>query len=188
MTESKQKPTILTAGHSTRKIDAFCALLQRQGVEVAVDIRSHPFSKRHPWFSRHPLAAHLALSKIDYVWLKWLGGHRRSSAAERAASPHTALPEGGFRSYADAMETVPFREALSELMALAEQRRTLIFCAEKDPMRCHRRYLSDLLTVLGFRILHVTDREHVEEHILHPDLVVHDGRLVYSGKQRRLEF
>jgi len=179
------RDVIFTAGHSTRLLGEFLDLLEAQGVETAVDVRSYPSSKRFPWFGRELLAPALEKTGIDYVWMKDLGGRRRPAGG---ASPHTALSEGAFRSYADAMETPPFREAAGRLIDLARSRRTLLFCAEKDPERCHRRYLSDLLAVGGFEVVHLIDAKIRTLHVLHPDLIVREGRLVYSGGQGRLPF
>ena len=189
-----KKGVILTAGHSTRPLEEFIGLLASNGVEVAADVRSYPSSKRFPWFGRERLAAALEGAGIEYAWLKDLGGRRRSRsvrpAGDRAerTSPHTALPEGAFRNYADAMESRPFLEAAALLEDLARMRRVLLFCAEKDPHRCHRRFLSDFLAVRGYEIVHLIDEATRRPHSLHPDLVVGEGRLLYTGGQGRLPF
>ena len=44
--------TIHTVGHSTRTIETFHALLQAHEIELLVDVRRWPASRRHPQFHR----------------------------------------------------------------------------------------------------------------------------------------
>jgi uncharacterized protein (DUF488 family) len=67
---------ILTIGHSTRKLEDLIGLLQAHGVQVVVDIRTIPRSRRNPQFNQDTLPASLTESGIGYVHLKQLGGLR----------------------------------------------------------------------------------------------------------------
>src|SRR3954451_23537147 len=80
--------TLYTIGHSTRTIEQFVALLRGPGIELLVDVRRFPGSRRHPHFGSAALAASLAEAGIDYAHAEALGGRRDSEAG--AASPHTA--------------------------------------------------------------------------------------------------
>jgi uncharacterized protein (DUF488 family) len=51
---------IFTVGHSTRSADEFAEILTAHGVEVLVDVRSFPGSRRLPQFNRAALAESLA--------------------------------------------------------------------------------------------------------------------------------
>ena len=42
---------ILTVGHSTHELPAFLELLRRNGVELLVDVRAYPSSRRVPHFN-----------------------------------------------------------------------------------------------------------------------------------------
>ena len=72
-------PRILTIGHSTRTIADFTDLLRAHAVQLIVDIRTVPRSRRNPQFNENTLAATLKRSGIDYVRLKGLGGLRHPS-------------------------------------------------------------------------------------------------------------
>jgi uncharacterized protein (DUF488 family) len=43
---------VLTIGHSTRTFEAFLHLLQSYGIELVVDVRTIPHSRRNPQFNR----------------------------------------------------------------------------------------------------------------------------------------
>ena len=64
---------LFTIGHSTHEPEAFGELLHRHGVELLVDVRRHPGSRRVPWTNPG------LLSNIDSL---------ASSALQRLAVAH----------------------------------------------------------------------------------------------------
>ncbi|HKP76799.1 MAG TPA: DUF488 domain-containing protein [Longimicrobiaceae bacterium] len=146
--------TIYTIGHSTRTIDEFVALLKEHGIELLVDVRRFPGSRRHPQFGGAALSASLKREGIAYLHAEPLGGRRSSEAG--AASPNTAWRNDSFRAYADYMATPPFRAALGRLIELSEARATVIMCAEAVPWRCHRRLITDALLARGVPVADIT--------------------------------
>ena len=110
---------IFTLGHSTLPIVAFLALLRAYGIERLVDIRTIPRSRHNPQFNDTALASSLKARHLQYVHLKALGGLRRP----RKDSPNTGWRNGGFRGFADYMQTEEFRDALAALIA-PEPRKT----------------------------------------------------------------
>lgn len=177
-------PTILTVGHGTRPIEAFLALLRTAGVEVLVDVRRFPSSRRNPQYGREALAAALAAAGIDYVWMgEELGGFRSPVPGSR----HTALANRAFAGYADHMDTAAFHRGLERLIEMARERRVAVMCAETLWWRCHRRMLADALLAAGCEVAHLLDDgEH--PHVLHPNARVEDGRPVYDVEpQPRLD-
>ena len=75
MNAAKQK-IIYTIGHSTRTLEHFVAMLQSFSIEMVVDIRSFPGSRRYPHFNKENLEISLPEKNINYVHLKLLGGRR----------------------------------------------------------------------------------------------------------------
>ncbi len=59
---------IKTIGHSNHPIERFVELLKTGGVQLLVDVRSMPYSRRFPQFGRERLAKSLAEAGIDYRW------------------------------------------------------------------------------------------------------------------------
>ena len=62
--------TIYTIGHSTRTIVEFIDLLKAHRIEVLVDVRSFPMSRRLPHFNRENMERSLAEAEIEYLWMK----------------------------------------------------------------------------------------------------------------------
>ena len=172
---------VLTIGHSTRSIGELLSLLTENGVELLVDVRRYPGSRRFPQFSRDALAASLAGAGIEYMHEPRLGGRRTA----RPDSPHTAWRVEAFRGYADYMESSEFAAALEGLIALSRTRTVAILCAEAVPWRCHRRLISDALEARGIEVRHILGRGRTDRHEIDPNARVLEGgrRLVYSGPE-----
>jgi uncharacterized protein (DUF488 family) len=66
---------------------------------------------------------------------------------------------GGLRAggYARWMGTPEFAAGLARLEDLARERPTAFMCAERDPARCHRRYIAAALRDRGWDVLHLID-------------------------------
>ena len=144
-------PTVYTIGHSTRSIEAFVDLLRQHGVEVLVDIRTVPKSRRNPQFGQQELAGSLAAAGIEYRYMKSLGGLRRP---ERD-SVNAAWRNDSFRGYADHMQSEEFRQAVEDLLQAASENVVAIMCAEAVPWRCHRSLVGDALLVRGAKVVDV---------------------------------
>lgn len=168
---------IHTIGHGNRSATELIAMLQEACVEVLVDVRAHPSSRRYPQFSRAALQAELARAGIGYEWEgKALGGFRKP----RPDSPHLALAAEGFRGYADHMQTPAFEASVARLLEMAEKRRLAIMCAEKNPAECHRSFISDWLTTHGVTVMHLIEKKQKQLHRLNQSARVLDKGLVYD--------
>jgi uncharacterized protein (DUF488 family) len=157
---SMTTPRVLTIGHSTRTIEDFIDLLKAHGVQLVVDIRTVPRSRRNPQFNEDTLAASLKESGIDYVRLKELGGLRRP----RKDSQNTGWRNPSFRGFADYMQTQDFEAGINELIRLARDRTVAIMCAEALPWRCHRSLVADALLVRGIKVEHIMSLKNRIEH------------------------
>jgi uncharacterized protein (DUF488 family) len=173
---------VFTIGHSTRELNDFIALLEREGIRRLVDVRSFPASRRHPHFNRDALAAALAARGIAYEHARSLGGLRKA----RPDTRNTAWRNDGFRGYADHMETAEFREALTRLEQAAAAEPTTVMCAEAVPWRCHRNLLSDALVARGDEVLHIMDAG-TSSHTLTSFARVEDGEVRYATEQESAE-
>ncbi len=135
-------------------------------------------SRRLPQFNRDSLEQTLPAAGIRYIWMKALGGYRKTILDE---SPNIGLRNQSFRNYADYMLTPEFEHAMSELVALAERGRTAYMCAERVYFRCHRMLVSDWLVAHGHEVLHIDDAGPVKPHKLMAEARMIDGRLIYRG-------
>lgn len=172
--------TVYTIGHSTRTVDELLALLRTNGVELLVDVRRFPASRRHPHFNSAALAASLAEAGIAYRHAEEMGGRR--TPAPEAESPNGAWRNDSFRGYADYMSTPAFQAALERLMAEARERTLAVMCAEAVPWRCHRRLISDALLARGVPVADIVGPGPAALAALSPHALVRaDGTVLYPA-------
>jgi uncharacterized protein (DUF488 family) len=173
--------SIFTIGHSTHEPDAFVDLVRGAGIELLVDVRRFPSSRRFPWFNGPELRRLLADAGMGYVHEDALGGRR---------DPVPGSANGGwrvaqFRGYADHMASAEFEAALDRV--IAEPRRVCVMCAEAQWWRCHRRLLSDALVARGVEVMHIDARGRTEPHPLTEFAVVEGERVTYPPAQAELD-
>jgi uncharacterized protein (DUF488 family) len=171
------KTTVFTVGHSTRPIAEFIDVLHRYGIELLVDIRTVPGSRRNPQFGQKSLEQSLADAGIRYLHMKSLGGLRRTTEH----SINLGWRNASFRGYADYMQTPEFAEAVDELAALAAEQRVAIMCAEAVPWRCHRSLVGDALLVRGIEVIDVLSETSSKPHALTPFAKVDGTRITYPA-------
>jgi len=79
----------------------------------------------------------LLSSEIEYVYMGGeLGGFRK----------------GGYEAY---VKTKEYKQALKSLQKVAKRSPTVIMCCEKLPAGCHRRYISQSLKKLGWKVVDI---------------------------------
>jgi len=170
---------LLTLGHGTATADELAALIRNAGIELIVDVRTVPKSRRHPhvWLEQMELWVP-QLSGSAYLWQPALGGFR----TRNRDSSNVALRHPSFRAYADYMETSEFATALDGLLAQATDTRVAIMCSEAVWWRCHRRLISDAALLLhGIDVQHLMHDGRLRPHIPTAGYrVTDDGRLRYD--------
>jgi uncharacterized protein (DUF488 family) len=168
---------IWTIGHSTRAIDDFISLLKENEINLLVDVRAWPGSKRYPQFNKDTLAESLNAHGIRYEHFPELGGKRKSKPDSR----NTAWRNASFRGYADYMETEQFQKGIERLLEVAaEAGPTAIMCAEAVWWRCHRSLIADYLKARGVEVLHVLGANKVEPHPYTSASRIVNGELSYG--------
>jgi uncharacterized protein (DUF488 family) len=153
---------IFTVGHSTHPIDEFVDLLKAHGVEQLVDVRTVPKSRHNPQFGEDQLSQSLPENGIAYQRIAALGGLRHTTKD----SVNGAWKNTSFRGYADYMQTDAFEAGLADLLALGDQKPTVIMCAEAVPWRCHRSLVGDALVVRGVEVLDIMTPKSAKPHKL----------------------
>lgn len=139
--------TILTIGHSDHSLQAFLALLEYHGVQSVLDVRSHPYSRRHRHFQRWTLERALARNSIKYVFLgRELGARCDDESVYRDGRVDFELLSA----------TERFNRGLDRVEAEAARWRSCLLCAEADPLTCHRSILvARHLRQRGYDIGHI---------------------------------
>jgi uncharacterized protein (DUF488 family) len=169
--------TIWTIGHSTRTIEEFLDLLHQNEIEILVDVRHFPGSRRYPHFNKSELARSLVAAGIRYEHLVELGGRRPA----RKDSRNLLWENASFRGYADYMEKPAFHDGIDRLLKIAHTGRTAIMCSEAVWWRCHRSMIADFLKAGGARVLHILGPHKIQEHPYTSVARLVDGRLSYES-------
>jgi uncharacterized protein (DUF488 family) len=169
--------TLYSVGHSNRDLEELIGLLRARGVDLLVDVRTAPGSRRYPQFGRVALAEALGRAGIEYVHLPELGGLRRP----RPDSPNTGWRNQSFRGYADHMQTAEWEAGLRRLIDLTRDREAAVMCAEAVPWRCHRSLIADALWVRGIVVRHLLGRDRERAHTLTPFARVEGERITYPS-------
>jgi uncharacterized protein (DUF488 family) len=168
---------LLTVGHGTLTADQLADLLRGHGVELLVDVRSYPGSRRHPQFGRGQMEAWVPDAGIGYRWERRLGGRRPT----RPDSVNVALRNDAFRGYADHMAGAGFRAALDEVLADAAAGPTAVMCSESVWWRCHRRLLADAAVLVdAATVVHLMHDGRRVPHAVTDGARRADGHVVYD--------
>lgn len=174
---------MLTFGHGRLDHEELAALLTDAGVDLVVDVRRFPGSRRNDAASRDVLPGILADAGIDYRWDERLGGRRTLTKAELAASPDGWWQVAAFRAYAGWTRSADFRAGLDVLLEDEAGRTTAIMCSESVWWRCHRRIISDVVLLeSGREVGHLMHTGKVTPHP--PSEGARrgaDGQLVWDG-------
>ncbi len=135
---------IFTLGTSQRNLEEFIKILKHYQIELIIDVRRWPKSKKFSHFNKENLIKALEAENISYLHLEELGGYRRE----------------GYEKY---MSSERFSQALERVIKEAENKRVCLICAEKAYFRCHRRFIAQALKERGFWVKHIFEIGRVYE-------------------------
>jgi hypothetical protein len=128
--------------------------------------------------ARYPYGAEVAAGAgIEYRYLAGLGGLRRP----RPDSPNGGWRNTSFRGYADYMQTDAFAKNVDVVVALAENTRCALMCAEAVPWRCHRSLVADALVVRGIAVEEIIGPQKPKPHKLTAFARVDGERITYPS-------
>ncbi len=152
----KAELTVNTIGHSNHKIETFIDLLEKNGIETVVDVRTVPSSSYNKQFNQAPLQLELKKKSINYLFLgDKLGGRPEN----------TSLFNKEGKLIREMLEvTEPYLQGIGELLELAENGNIAIMCSEENPSQCHRGYIiSHTLLESGVKVNHIRGNGTVNE-------------------------
>lgn len=172
----QENKEVYTIGHSTRTLEHFVEMLQSFHIQLLIDIRNYPGSKRYPHFNKEHLEQTLPQHNIEYIHLKYLGGRR----AAQKDSKNTGWKNEAFRGYADYMETGEFKAAIDQLQNMALEKRTAHMCSEAVWWRCHRSLVSDYLKLHGWKVHHIMEVGKATDHTYTQPAKIINGKLTYG--------
>ncbi len=177
---------IFTIGHSTHTKEEFLKLLKDAGIEMVVDVRAFPGSRKFPHFHTDQMSIWLPEADIDYFHLKELGG-RRNKSKTVDDEVNGAWHNRSFHNYADYTLQQDFQTGLDELKEYAGDKTVAYCCSERHPARCHRLLISNWLSLNGWTVRHIIDGSKGKTEIVEhepgkwgaPPLLRSDGMVVY---------
>jgi uncharacterized protein (DUF488 family) len=143
-----------TIGHYTYPQSEFLNLLDNQKIDLLIDVRSFPGSRRSPQFNRENMQVWIPKGGIRYQNMLSLGGRRKAQhVADENANAGWVNPS--FKNYADYTSEKPWQDGADELGRLANQGRVCIMCSEPMPWRCHRSVISTIFVEHGWTVHHI---------------------------------
>ena len=174
-----EEPRLLTVGHGTADREGLAGLLASAGVQLVVDVRRFPGSRRNPDVKRDAMERWLPAAGIDYRWDARLGGRRGTDPTQADVDPWWQVE--AFRAYAAHTRTPEFRAGLEEVLADAGRRRVAVMCSESLWWRCHRRLIADVVVLLhGVPVLHLDHGGRLTPHRPAEGARETEGGLVYD--------
>jgi uncharacterized protein (DUF488 family) len=130
---------VFTIGYEGRIADGFIKDLVGSGVQILVDVREIPISRK-PGFSKSALSELARKAGIEYLHIRALGSPRRSRRKLKESGDFEAF----VREYADHLRDNG-RHLVELLELIGTGRRTAIMCFERDHTQCHRSLLVGAL-------------------------------------------
>lgn len=132
---SRKGHKMIGVGYEGLSVDQLVARLQAEGIEVLVDVRLTPLSRK-PGLSKRALSAALTAAGIRYVHDRRLGNPKENrSAYADAASEDGVAARARYRELIRGGEGA---DAVRELAALAKEHAVAVLCFEADQAHCHR--------------------------------------------------
>lgn len=154
-------PPFFTIGHSTCSIAEFAESLRIVGVQLVVDVRTIPRSRKNPQYNSDTLPKTLSDYQIGYEHIAALGG-LRGHKPDVPGDINAFWQSQSFHNYADYAMSESFRTGLTTLRNLGHLTPCAIMCAEAVWWRCHRRIIADYLITAGETVFHILGINRIE--------------------------
>ena len=141
---------IFTIGYEKSTIDDFVSRLSDAEIDVLVDVRELPLSRKKG-FSKNGLNAAVREAGIDYLHVKALGDPKPGRDAARAGNHDLFIDI--FTQHIDGEDA---QTALIELADTLKGKRICLTCFERHHEGCHRKIVAERLSALvGASVEHI---------------------------------
>jgi uncharacterized protein (DUF488 family) len=142
--------TLHTIGYEGSSIEDFLSTLERTGINLLIDVRDVPISRKKG-FSKNGLSEALRAQGVDYLHLKGLGDPKPGRIAAR---------EGRFddfrRIFNAHLRSEVAQEDLASGIEAAKNGLACLLCFERDHRSCHRCIVAEEMARRGgFRLVHL---------------------------------
>lgn len=143
---------IQTFGYEGLTILAFVERLKLAGIEVVVDVRANPLSRKHG-FSKKSFATYLQSAGITYMHSVGVGCPKSVRNRYKIDGDWAAYTVG-FKKYLKSRV-----DDVEEIAAIAKRASTCLICFEADFERCHRKFVADAVAAIGgFDVVHLVNQ------------------------------
>ena len=141
--------TVFTIGYEGLGIDSFLSLLAEHGIDIVVDVREYPVSRK-PGFSKKSLASVLYLSGWQYIHMSMLGCPKPIRDRYREDRNWKRYTEA-FLRHLKTQES-----AIAELSGLVSSATCALLCYEADFNFCHRSMVANAVRdYCGANVKHI---------------------------------
>ena len=127
---------LLTVGYEGRTAEELVSAVADAGVDVLVDVRLTPLSRKRG-LSKRQLSASLAEAGVMYVHFPALGNPPDNREGFRRGDP------GSRERFMGVLGSPQAQSALAELRSRVRTERVALLCFEREPVCCHRQLVSD---------------------------------------------
>ena len=173
-----------TVGHWNCSQEVVLDRLLAHDIDLLVDVRAQPGSRRSPHFDQERLPRWLGEAGVGYCHLPELAGRRRRQDVDPAVN--AGWRNASFHNYADYTLTPGYDDAVARLEGMAAERRLVLMCGEPMPWRCHRLLIANTLAARGWTVWHLMGDGSPRRHELGAwgaaPRVTADGRLTYPAE------
>lgn len=149
---------IFTLGYQGLTLERFINILERHRVDVLVDIRDYPHSRKSG-FSQVGLQRSLESCGIQYLHIKALGAPKPIREAYRQSADWIRY-SADYKKYLSSQTS-----DLVQLKCLATSKTCCLMCFEANPNQCHRLYVAaeiERLSSGSLRVIHLTGQDLVD--------------------------
>ena len=152
------KREVFTVGHSNHPIEYFLELLESQGINSLIDVRSMPASSYNPQFNKEPLENFLKRHGITYMHFGEEFGARHDD--------EDLLNEDGVVNFETFRKSFSFQKGVERVdIGLSKGYKIALVCSEGNPLECHRfSMISVYLEEIGIQVNHILKDKSVKSH------------------------
>ena len=145
------KPAVYTAGYQHKSVDDFFDDLLRAGIQVVIDVRANPVSRKYG-FTRSFMCGIAEKLGMEYCHFPRLGIPRKERTGLGSEASYIHL----LNTYES--EVLPdLRTDVEELARMMKKKPSVLVCMEQDVRNCHRSRLAMAVSkVSGLPIHHIT--------------------------------
>lgn len=131
-------PNLVSIGYEGREIDDLVRALQLQNVQVLVDVRLTPISRKKG-FSKTALKSALENAGIRYVHHRELGNPKDNRDGYRRGA------RDALHRFETVLESDAGTQALRHVSELLDGGVVALLCFERDHAQCHRHQVADAI-------------------------------------------